>query len=315
MLISVVIPLYNKEKYIIRTINSVLAQTYKEFELIVVDDESTDNSVNLVKLVADPRIKLVLQKNGGVSLARNIGVKNAVGDWVAFLDADDEYEPAFLQEAINFLDKNRGSDLSFLGANYFLGSRNCKAISEKLHSGVYDYFQLFGNQKSPNNSSTTIVNKSIFLDVGGFPEGVKHFEDWITWFKLACAGNFGYISHALGLYHYVDGSVSRTTKYNIDFFNDSILVPITTKNYINKYSLSSSRTKAAKDCVSEFCFNMALSFASEDEKVASFKLLRHASPSHFLKLETKKKYLLFIHLLVPQSIKRLYRKLKLWIKE
>lgn len=307
MLISIVIPLYNKEKYIVRTINSVLAQTYKKFELIVVDDGSTDNSVNLVRLVLDSRIKLILLKNGGVSIARNVGVENAVGDWVAFLDADDEYEPSFLQEAVIFLDNNRGSNLSFVGANYFLGSRNRKAMSEKVQTGVYDYFQLFGNQKSPNNSSTTIVNKSIFFEVGGFPVGVKHFEDWITWLKLACAGNFGYLSQALGLYHYVDGSVSRTNIDNIGYFNDAILLPITIKKFIRTYSLNALRKKNANFIISEFCLNMAIHFAYEGEKIASLKLLRHVGLTNFFKSTIRKQYLLFKHLVVPQCIKRLYR--------
>ncbi len=314
MLISVVIPLYNKEKYIIRAIDSVLAQTYTEFEVIVVDDGSTDNSANLVKKVDDLRVKLILQTNGGVSLARNIGVNNADGDWVAFLDADDEYEPDFLQETVNFLVKYHEAGLSFVGTNYYLGSRDCKARSEKLGTGVYDYFQLFGNQRSPNNSSTTIVKKSTFFEIGGFPEGVRNFEDWITWFKLACAGNFGYISRALGLYHYVDGSVSRISKFNIDFFNNSILVPVTIKKYISKYSFDASRKKIALACISEFCFNMALFYAREGEKLASLKLLRYTRLTHFLNLETKIKYLLFFHFLIPQYFKRLYWKLKVLVK-
>lgn len=314
MLISIVIPLYNKEKYIIRTINSVLAQTYNRFELIVVDDGSTDKSVNLVKTISDTRVKLVLQKNGGVSLARNIGVKHASGDWVAFLDADDEYEPTFLHETVCFLHKYQGSGLSFVGTNYFLGTRDCKARSENSESGVYDYFQLFGNQRSPNNSSTTIVNKSIFLEVGGFPEGVRIFEDWITWFKLACAGNFGYISNTLGLYHCVEGSVSRTTKYSLEFFNNSVLVPVTINKYINKYSFNASRREVALGCASEFCFNMAISYAREGEKGASLKLLKYARLRDFLKLETKKKCLLFFHIVIPQLSKQFRRKRKIRMK-
>jgi glycosyltransferase involved in cell wall biosynthesis len=309
MLISIVIPLYNKEKYISRAINSVLTQSYIKFELIVVDDGSTDESVNLVRQFSDTRIRLVSQKNAGVSLARNIGVKNSKADWVAFLDADDEYESDFLKETVIFLKKNKDANLSFVGANYFLGSRGIKAKSEKFQSGVYDYFQLFGNQRSPNHSSTTTVNKAIFLEVGGFPEGIKIFEDWLTWFKLACAGNFGYISHPLGMYHYVEDSVSKTFRDNVAYSNYSLLVPLTIKKYVKKYSFDSSRKKIARACVSEFCFYMAISFASKGEKVKSLKLLKHTSLIDFFKLETKRKKLLFAHVFIPESVKRFYRNL------
>lgn len=89
-MISVVIPLYNKEPIIKKTLNSVLSQDYSDFEVVVVDDGSTDNSVAIVESIAGPRIRLIKQENGGPSKARNTGVKNAKGDWIVFLDADDE---------------------------------------------------------------------------------------------------------------------------------------------------------------------------------------------------------------------------------
>ena len=88
--ISVIVPLYNKEKFIRATINSVLQQTYKDFELIIVDDGSTDDSASVVKAIKDPRIRFVQKLNEGVSVARNTGIKESNGEWLLFLDADDE---------------------------------------------------------------------------------------------------------------------------------------------------------------------------------------------------------------------------------
>ena len=92
-MISVVIPLYNKEASIKQALMSVLSQSYQEFEVVIVDDGSTDNSVAKVEEIQDSRIRLIRQENGGPSKARNTGVKNAKGEWILFLDADDELLP------------------------------------------------------------------------------------------------------------------------------------------------------------------------------------------------------------------------------
>ena len=99
MLISIVIPLYNKEKFIKNTINSVLRQSYKDFELVIVDDGSTDDSVNIVKSISDSRIRIISKQNEGVSKTRNRGIIEAKGEYIFFLDADDYLVP----EALNIL--------------------------------------------------------------------------------------------------------------------------------------------------------------------------------------------------------------------
>ena len=90
-MISVIIPLYNKEQIIEKCIQSVLTQDYNDFEVVVVNDGSTDRSAEIVKRIDDSRVRLIEQENGGPSKARNTGVKNAKGEWIVFLDADDEF--------------------------------------------------------------------------------------------------------------------------------------------------------------------------------------------------------------------------------
>ena len=92
-MISVIIPLYNKEPIIERSLQSVLSQDYDDFEVVVVNDGSTDRSADIVRSINDPRIRLIEQENGGPSKARNTGTKNARGEWILFLDADDELLP------------------------------------------------------------------------------------------------------------------------------------------------------------------------------------------------------------------------------
>lgn len=104
-LISVIIPLYNKEMIIERTINSVLQQSLKDFEIIIVDDGSTDKSLSIIKSIDDKRIRIIEQKNGGPSKARNTGIRNAQTNWLYFIDADDEMLPSTLEKFWLYINK------------------------------------------------------------------------------------------------------------------------------------------------------------------------------------------------------------------
>lgn len=311
MYISVVIPLYNKEKYILRAIDSVLAQTHFDFELIVVDDGSTDNSAKLVNTIKDKRVTLVSQANGGVSKARNTGVRKAKARWVAFLDADDEYEPDFLKEAASFLKNNAHSNLSFIGANYYIGSKSRVAHTDVIKSGIYDYFTLFGNQKSPNHSSTTVINKDVFLSIGGFPEGIKQFEDWIAWFKLGLSGNFGYLSTPLGVYHFVENSVARTKRNPVDFFSDAKILAETTRDFAKKNQTEKSKTRNFTKQVNDFSVSISEILAREEEKNLAIKMLSLISFNSTKEMPNIKKLMnTFFYLALPQIIKRTYRRLR-----
>ncbi len=307
MLISVVIPLFNKREQVLRAINSVLNQSYPDFELIIVDDGSTDGSADIVKSLSDPRIQLFSQVNGGVSKARNAGVKQANAEWVAFLDADDEYEPDFLNQVVNFFCTHEQDSLSMIGANYYIGSKSRTALDRSIESGIYDYFQLFGNQRSPNHSSTTVVNKKKFWEVNGFPEEGKQFEDWITWFKLAFVGSFGFISTPLGVYHHVENSVSRSKRPLSDFFSDAVLLPKTIAEYAEKYPLPAAKEKNAWDCLNEFAVNIAGMLARDGAKKLAFQMLGFIRVKYFTRKRAGRFKFLLLHLIVPQWMKRIYR--------
>ena len=123
-MISVVIPLFNKEKSISDTINSVLRQDFSDFEIVVVDDGSTDGSVAIVEAMNDPRIRLIKQANGGPSKARNIGVKNAKGEWIVLLDADDELMPEALSTFTQLISKHPNVDIVDCNTMYYYPKGN-----------------------------------------------------------------------------------------------------------------------------------------------------------------------------------------------
>ena len=304
MLISVVIPLYNKQYYIRKAIESVLIQTNPCFELIVVDDGSTDQSADIVNSFEDHRILLIQQENSGVSKARNKGVYEANGDWVSFLDADDEYEPDFLKEAENFINGHTRSNISFLGTNYYIRSRECIANSLDISTGIYDYPMLFRDQKSPNNSSSTIVNREAFLLTGGFSEEVKYFEDWITWFKLGIIGKFGYISRPLAMYNFIEGSVSRAARDMKEFYNSAVSLPVTLNEYLSKNSRPSQDNGPIRKRIASFSISIAEILAIGGERGLSIRMMRFVSPQVFV-AELRKSFRTLLFLLLPLCVRKL----------
>lgn len=104
-LVSVIIPTYNRGEIITKSLNSVLAQTFQDFELIVIDDGSTDNTYDMIKDL-DPRLKIIRQQNQGVGAARNTGIRASKGKYIAFLDSDDEWNPIYLEACISFLENH-----------------------------------------------------------------------------------------------------------------------------------------------------------------------------------------------------------------
>lgn len=201
---SVVIPLYNKEAYIKRAIDSVLKQSFIDFELIVINDGSTDNSVNIVKLYNDNRIKLIEQNNKGVSAARNKGISIANGDYIAFLDADDEWRENFLSE-INTLIK-----LFPYAGLYATSYSVCRDIKGNVINETnitnykryeMDYFKEAYNNKFPVHTSAVCIPKQIFENVGLFLIDVHLGEDLEMWARIALKYKIAYSTKKCSIYY------------------------------------------------------------------------------------------------------------------
>lgn len=185
-MISIIIPLYNKEKYIINTINNVLNQTFQSFEIVVVDDGSTDDGVSKIKQIGDPRVRLISKINGGVSSARNRGVEEAKFDYIAFLDADDEWEINHLENILALIEKYKNVADVFSSNFYAKYSDNKKKINRiDIKTGIIEnYFQTV-LEKPIIHSSSVVITKTAFYEAGQFNTILSRGEDIDLWIRLA----------------------------------------------------------------------------------------------------------------------------------
>jgi glycosyltransferase involved in cell wall biosynthesis len=191
-IVSVVIPTYNRANVIQRAVDSVLVQTYKNIEIIIIDDGSTDNTKDLVK---DLNVKYIKTDNMGVSAARNLGVKLSSGDWIAFLDSDDEWLPSKLEEQINFSKEHPNL---FLIHTDEIWIRNGIRVNPPKK-----YKKEGGDQFIPSlklcaiGPSTSMIKKDIFLELGGFREDLLCCEDYDLWLKFTSLYEVGFVDKLL----------------------------------------------------------------------------------------------------------------------
>ena len=196
--ISVVIPLYNKCDSIHRSLQSVFSQIVQPLEIVVVNDGSTDGSEQLVSELNNPLVRLINQSNGGVSSARNKGIEVSHGDWLALLDADDEWFPDYL-ETIEKLNSDY-PEANVLGTAYLLqdykGNRKKIKLNKIPFHGeqgiLNNYFEIASCSHPPLWTSAVVVKKEALLAVEGFPVGIKSGEDLLTWAKLAVQNEIAY---------------------------------------------------------------------------------------------------------------------------
>lgn len=227
-MISIVIPLYNKEKTILRCINSVLEQTYKEFEIIVVDDGSSDLGVSIIeKTIFDERVHIIKQKNGGVSKARNTGAKAAKGRWLCFLDADDYWFPDFLLQMHNIAIEHK--DCSIIQcASYVYDEINDIVYTDLMIDKYYHRvvpFNFFRSLETAPHIGASLIMHKDFTESGGFDESLKNNEDILLLGKIAMNKKCMYLGEMLHVYSVgVEGQATRNAQTKEKFAIDSLTV-------------------------------------------------------------------------------------------
>lgn len=241
-------PVYNKEKYVRTSIESILKQTYPYFELIVVNDGSTDKSEQVIETINDSRIRYIKQKNGGESVARNAGIEAAEYEYVAFLDSDDLWLPDYLENINGLVEKYPNA-----------GAYGCAYVHELVKDDTYDkamnvpksdteffvdnYFEFVMCHAQSLTASTTTVHKSVFEKVGGFPIGLKNWVDLDLWARIGLYYNVVFSERVCAIYNDLPDSVSKVrVKLHAPVFDDY-------KKYMKKKEINEKRKKSFREYV------------------------------------------------------------------
>jgi len=199
---SIIVPLYNKSAYIEKALNSILSQSFKDWELIVVDDGSTDGSASIAKemIAEDSRCRFVSQANSGVAYSRNRGVSMSSGEYVAFLDADDWWKLSFLSEMEKFISSY--SEAGLFACNYIYYKPGKTHVALDVPTGYIYYPKVYCEQSSmPICTGATIMSREVFSEFGGFPVGVNLGEDFLLWSKVAMFNKIAFLNKPLAYYN------------------------------------------------------------------------------------------------------------------
>ena len=257
MKFSVIIPLYNKAPYIRKALGSVLAQTYTDYELIIVDDGSTDGSAEIAEAIlqeairlqgyeakgtengeADTlasclspltsnltsdsvpasrlsplafRLRLLKQPNQGVSAARNAGVAQAQGEYLAFLDADDWWEPTYLERMVQLIEDY--PDAGLYASNYVYYKPGKTHVALHIPTGYINYPKAYYESNAmPVTSITAVIPRNVYDEKGGFPLGIKLGEDFLLWSKIALRYPVAFLNEPLAWYNNDVPATLRATR-------------------------------------------------------------------------------------------------------
>lgn len=217
--ISVILPVYNVERYIAEAIQSVLNQTYTNFELLVIDDESPDRSIEICRTFQDPRIKIIHQKNRGLAGARNTGIRHATGDYLAFLDSDDAWLPEKLEKHLAHLEANPQVGVSFSRSGFMdeTGQPTGYYQMPKL-TGITPEYLLCRNPIG--NGSAPVIRREVMSEIGFsdtaevhyFDETFRQSEDIECWLRIAILTDWEIegLPEALTLYRVNAGGLSAS---------------------------------------------------------------------------------------------------------
>ena len=204
MKFSVIIPLYNKAPYVKKALETVCAQTYRDYEIIVINDGSTDNSA----VVADEYLKatdgidyqIISQQNAGVSAARNAGVALSHGDYIAFLDADDWWEPTYLERMAQLIEDYHEAGL--YACNYVYYKPGKTRVALNIPTGYINYPKAYYESNAmPIWTGAAMIQRKVFEEMGGFPLGIKLGEDFLLWSKIAMQYKVAFLNEALAWYN------------------------------------------------------------------------------------------------------------------
>lgn len=217
MRFSVIIPLYNKASYVAKAIGSVLSQIFDDYELIVMDDGSKDDSFSMAQkaIGGSDHCYLYKQENSGVSMARNNAVALSHGEYLCFLDADDWWEPIFLKEISKMIDEF--PDAGIYGTNYTIVNETKRktrvanvGVENGFEKGYINYCQVYAKTLAmPLWTGAVCIPRKVFDEMQGFPKGIKLGEDFLLWIRIALKYKVAFLNKPLSYYNQDVDAASR----------------------------------------------------------------------------------------------------------
>ena len=293
-LISVIVPIYNVEKYLPKCVDSILNQTYKNLEIILVDDGSPDNSGKICDEYAkrDNRIKVIHKKNGGVSSARNIGLENITGEYIGFVDPDD-YINKNMYEDMLYVIKNNNVDIVICNMikvydeTKKINSLNTSKELLFVSSGNEKFNNLYNENSMLNSVVWNKLYKKRIFEKLTFPDGKIHEDEYIMHYLLDRANAIAYIKGAY--YYYVQHNNSIMSTYSIKRL-DSVYALENRMNFFKEYNMKSCEIKT----MYSLCMNCIYNYINLNSKLyLEEKIKLKTRINEYYRILKKSKYLTF----------------------
>lgn len=282
--VSVIVPAYNAEKTILETIQSIQAQTFSDFELIVINDGSSDRTVELLSTINDPRLKVFSYENGGLPVARNRGIQGATGEFITFIDADDLWKPQKLEAQLKALHEYPEAGVAYSWTAFIDENSNFLYAWEPLHWQGNVYPQLL-IRNFISSGSNILVRRQIIQAAGEFDPHLRSVEDWDYYLRLAALAPFAVVPE----YHILYRRSTQSMTSKIDVMEQANLTVIERAfkaappklQYLKNQSLANAYRYLAKQCL--FNGSDRQEIAQAQQKL--FKAIQ-LSPQILLKRET-----------------------------
>jgi len=279
-LVSVILPTYNRAHCLAETLNSILSQTYKNLELIVIDDGSTDDTRQLIEQF-NGNIRYYYQENHGVSNARNHGIRKVQGEFIAFADSDDTWSPNKIEQQLAFFNRHPAIGLCFTDA--LIKKKNGK-VKEKYQVIGHNDDAVYGLNEVLQDPyfglPTVMIRTSVLNATGGFDESLKTAEDLDLYFRVALHKPVGYLHQLLVTINQCDGSLSSdeaSYESNID-----VLTRFVASNSDACREVGFDVQQALANIHLEYAKSLLWSGQSREARAQLKKALRYkASPPHF----------------------------------
>ena len=212
---SIVIPVFNKEKFVAKTLKSVLSQTFADFEIIVINDGSTDKSEAEILAVVDERIRYFSKKNEGVAVARNFGISKASADYICFLDADDFWFTSFLATMNEYIQKFPDESVFACAIEIETNKKTIPAqysFDKRSEFEIVNFFEA-SQKEAVLWTSSVCIHKDVFIKCGVFDEQLNVSEDTDLWIRIGLHYQVVFIWQILARYVFDENSISRNLNY------------------------------------------------------------------------------------------------------